>query len=243
MKRASRFLGAIVGGIALAASNSAQASIVYEFGVMPTMSSDETPASNLLATLTFTGLDSGGSIDDLLQVVVQNQSAYDIENIYLASNAELSSASIFTASITVGGGDGQLTDQSLLGYSVVDCSGPGQPCSAGGFGTFGLVLDGRNRIDAEIRDGNTGTFVIDLGTNIGDVAAIEAAFFPQLSTIPPGEFQKFAAMKFKSGPDDDSAFAGVIPIPAAAWLLGSALGLLAILGFRNRSQVGPMQVA
>lgn len=111
------------------------------------------------------------------------------------------------------------------GFAIV--SGPGSllfdPLSTqpNGYGRFDVRLDlgtAADVPDLRVAPGALETWTIDLGVIATD------ADFAVFSSLPPGDQPAIAALKFVGGSlDDASAFGAVVPVPAAAWLLGSAL--------------------
>ena len=205
-------LSALLGMMMFTGLGQAQAALVYTFS---DLSSDATPASDLDATLTFsvTALGAIGGTTDLLTLTLDNQTT--------APNA----FSINEVYFNFNSGHG--------GFSLESGSGALNhgPTPADGFGDFDIKLDG-----FLLAAGGTSIWTIDLGlTGIVDLD------FNDLSSIPPGEHQAFAALKFVIGPDDpeapgseDSAFGAVVPVPAAVWLFGS--GLLGLVGMARRKK-------
>ena len=203
-------LSALLGMLLLAGLGQAQASTL----TFSDMSSDETLASVLDATLSFDvtagGADGG---DDLLTITLDNQTAspdaYTIDELYFN----------FTGDSSFVGFDSSNTGSGAFSNTVT---------GADGFGTFDMNITGFG-----LATGSTEVWEIDLGTT-----GFAMSDFDVLSTIPPGDNEAIAVLKFVQGPLDDSAFGagGVppseIPVPAAVWLFGS--GLLGLVGIARR---------
>jgi hypothetical protein len=203
-----KILTALLGMLFLVGLNQAQA-LTLNFS---DMSSDETDAALLDATLDFSitaNAADGGS--DLLTLTLDNQTtapnAYTIDDLFFNFTGD---SSLFSF------------DSSNSGSGALSAG----PITADGFGEFDSTIGGFG-----LASGGTEVWQIDLGAN-----GITMADFDVLSTIPPGEFRKTAALKFVQGPGDDSAFGGVstVPVPAAVWLFGS--GLLGLVGIARRKK-------
>jgi hypothetical protein len=215
-----------VGGL-----NQAQAlSVGFSFAT-----SDATDPSVLDATLDLTVSNIGGN--DILTVKITNDSDTD---------GALGEGDVPIDGFTIN----QIFFNTTLDTS--EWSGPTPSASmtfgesANGFGTFGVLLDG---LSVEPL-GGMGSWDIDLGVTGVD----EIADFDLWSTLPPGDIQAVAALKFVQGPCDpeildscveDSAFAipgtsdgeeppSSVPVPAAVWLFGS--GLLGLVGVARRKK-------
>jgi hypothetical protein len=187
----------------LVGAGSSRASVVLNFSQL---SSDETPASALKATATFTVSGSQLLID------INNQSAYDIAQLYFNTDTALTDLSFATAVNPQWSIDGTGTSQSL---------------GADGMGSFNYVIDfgsGADRLDP----GSTTQLVLDMtGTTT------EATIGSKLSVNPPGDRTALGVIKFESGPKGDSAFGGstssppppppVHEVPAPATLVFAAL--------------------
>jgi hypothetical protein len=189
----------------------ANAALVYVFS---DFSSDLTPASDLDATLTFSVTSTAAlSGNDLLTLTLDNQTTAP------------STFSINEIYFNFSGSHGGFTIES--GTGTLNHG----PTPADGFGNFDIKLDG-----FLLASGDTKMWEIDLG-----MTGVVDSDFRDLSSIPPGDTQTLAALKFVMGPEDpelpgtgieDSAFGAVVPVPAAVWLFGS--GLLGLAGVARR---------
>ena len=200
----NRLLHVLIGMLLFVGLNQAQAALVYTFS---DLSSDATPASDLDATLTFTVV-SGGSatFNDLLTLTLDNQTT--------APNA-------FNINEVYFNFTGDHSGFSLeSGIATLNHG----PTPADGFGDFDIKLDGFTLVS-----GGASVWTIDLG-----LTGVTESYFNDLSSIPPGDTQTLAALKFVQGPGDDSAFGAVVPVPAAVWLFGS--GLLGLIGVARRKK-------
>lgn len=164
------------------------------------LSSDETKAADLSATLMF-AVDGGE-----LALTVTNDTVpiegFDLDAIYFNSMNSVSEL---------------LLSPPLTGWSLL------RNQRADGFGIFDYaLLTDLGNDPAEIGPTESVTFVFEI-TGIGPFA--DTNFTTAFSAIPPGEHEAIAAGKFVNGPGDDSAFGAVIPEPGTALLLlfGSAI--------------------
>lgn len=197
-------MSALLGLILFTGLSQAQAALVYTFS---DLSSDATPASVLDAMLTFSVTSTGAiSGNDLLTLTLDNQTT--------APNAFSINEVYFNFT----------GDHSGFGIETGTTGLTHGPINADGFGNFDIKLDG-----FVLASGGTSVWTIDLG-----LTGITDSDFNDLSSIPPGNTQTFAALKFAQGPGDDSAFGAVVPVPAAVWLFGS--GLLGLIGIARRKQ-------
>ena len=175
------------------------------------VSSDETDPALLDATLEFTVVDAT-TVTLTVTNLTADPTAYTIDQIAFNTTDNITS-------ITLTEIDGVTsTDWLLASNTVMD-----------GFGVYDWsVTQDTGSITNNLQPGDsiTFTFTVD-GTDI-----LDTNFTTELSAIPPGDIQAYASVKFVQGPGDDSAYGAVVPIPAAAWLFGSAL--LGILGIGDR---------
>ena len=208
----NRILHALIGMLLFVGLSQAQAALVYTFS---DLSSDATPASVLDATLTFdvTALGAIGGTTDLLTLTLDNQTT--APNAFAINEAYFNFTGIY-AGFSLESGTGALHQG---------------PLAADGHGDFDIKLDG-----FLLATGDTMTWEIDLG-----LTGVSNSDFNDWSSIPPGDTQTLAALKFVQGPDDpetpgseDSAFGAVVPVPAAVWLFGS--GLLGLVGVARRKK-------
>ena len=173
-----------------------------------TMSSDETPADVLDASIHF-GVDVPTlTLTIRVDNLTTNPDAYYIPQIYFNAVTRLSPfASLPT------------------GWNLTSTE------SADGFGTFDyLVRTTNNNSDGGIQNGGPLTsFTLTIA---GTSPWSQSDFDDEWSVPPPPERLALVAMKFVRGPGDDSAF-GAIPEPATVALLG--LGSLALLRRRKNS--------
>jgi len=178
--------------------------------VLSQFSSDETPASVLDATLVFqiTGA------NELTLSVTNDTSAPDaylLDEVFFNATSNVTSLSLVSATSST---DGLVTADWKLGTSN----------HAAGFGRFDFsLLPSRGNADNEIDPGETVSFVFDI-SGTGPFAMTD--FTTELSTIPPGNTPSLAAVKFVSGPGDDSGYGAVVPEPLTVFQLG--LGLAGI---------------
>jgi hypothetical protein len=179
------------------------------------VSSNETPASALSATLEF------GVVDDTLTLTVTNSSAYQINELYF--NAQSNVTGLELTGVT--GGD-PLAEWSL-GASV----------HANGFGTFDFaILNDARPGNFGIDPGGSAEFTM----TISGTGTYESRDFRDWSMIPPGHTVTLAAAKFVSGPGGDSAHGGVIPEPDARLVFTAGLLIVAwqIRGRRAKPLAG-----
>ena len=185
----------------------AEASTILQFS---DFSSDETLPGDLTARVTFevTGTQ--------LQITIDNQSDYQIAQLYFNTHTELTGLDFSTS---------PNPDWTISG------SGEFQDEKVGGFGSFNWLIDfgsGDSRLEA----GDTTNLILDMAGD--DFSSIESSISNTLSTIPPGDIRVYAAIKFEAGPEDDSAFGAVVPLPGTCLLLASGLlGLVAIKRRKN----------
>lgn len=190
--------------------------------VLSQLSSDETPASVLAATLDFQI--SGAS---QLTLRVSNDTAdpsdpipspaYQLREIFFNASAGVASLTLVSATSSA---DGLVTADWKL------ASG-----HAGGFGRFDFqLLNAKGNSKNEIAPGETVSFVFSIA---GAGPFDTSHFISELSTIPPGEFPAHAAVKFVSGPRGDSAYGAVVPEPLSVFQLG--MGLAGLSWLRRRS--------
>jgi hypothetical protein len=174
------------------------------------MSSDNTPAGVLDATLTFTDLGGG-----VLQVDVTNDtvlgSGYDINEIHF----NLDGATV--TSIT----------SPLSGWAL---STGGPPVD--GFGTLEFhLIDGVGPNPAQITEGETQTFLLAYtGTLAAGILEANAS-----GKMIAGKFVEGPAANDPDETVEDSAFGAsgsgaIVPEPAAAWLLGLGIAGLLLSG-------------
>ena len=201
----NRILHALFGMLLFVGLSQAQAALVYTFS---DLSSDATPASVLDATLTFS-VTAGGAIsgNDLLMLTLDNQTT--------APDAYYINEVYFNFTGNHGGFSLESGGTTTLNHG---------PTPADGFGNFDIKLDG-----FLLASGDTSIWTIDLG-----LTGVTDSDFYDWSSIPTGDTQTLAALKFVQGPGDDSAFGAVVPVPAAVWLFGS--GLLGLIGVARRKK-------
>ncbi len=184
--------------------------------VLSQLSSDETPASVLAATLDFQI--SGAS---QLTLRVSNDTAapdaYQLREIFFNARASVASLTLVSATSSADG---------LVSADWKLASG-----HAGGFGRFDFqLLNAKGNSKNEIAPGETVSFVFSIA---GAGPFDTSHFTSELSTIPPGEFPAHAAVKFVSGPRGDSAYGAVVPEPLTVFQLG--MGLAGLSWLRRRS--------
>ncbi len=188
--------------------------VVYEFDYDFSDVSDPDSASPIGAspwlTATFDDGGTAGSVTLTLEFGADNGSA-TVNDVYFNLDPLLSA--------------GDLTFSYVSGeLATVDTSGS----TADGAGEFDFFLDyfpppGGDTFSA----GETSVYTIT-------GAGLDAFSFSFLSENPETTGAKFAAAQILSTGDGlQSAWVGIVPIPAAAWLFGSALGLLG--WFKRRS--------
>jgi hypothetical protein len=166
------------------------------------MSSDETSAADLSATLTF-----NVSAETLTLLVTNETDAatgFDISEVYFNAALDVTGLSLIP---------------EVPGWTLLENQ------RADGFGTFdfGLLSDLGND-PAEIGP----TESLEFNFEITGMSPFDDVYFTtKFSSIPPGEHPALAAAKFVSGPGDDSAFGAVIPEPATLLLMLLGSGLIA----------------
>ena len=98
---------------------------------------------------------------------------------------------------------------------------------ANGFGRFDFALESARGHDPnEVVPQSSQVFVFDI---IGSGSFEDTDFTSAFSTIPPGNMSSIAAVKFVSGPHDDSAYGAVVPEPATLLLMLSGATMLLFL--------------
>ena len=207
----NRILHALIGMLLFVGLSQVQAALVYTFS---DLSSDATPASDLDATLTFNVTSLGAtSGSDLLTLTLDNQTT--APNTFSINEVYFNFTGIHSG-FSIDSGTGTLNQG---------------PIPANGFGDFDIKLDG-----FLLASGGTSVWTIDLG-----LTGVSNSDFNDWSSIPPGDLQTLAALKFVKGSDDpeapgseDSAFGAVVPVPAAVWLFGS--GFLGLAGVARRKK-------
>ncbi|MGH7342412.1 MAG: PEP-CTERM sorting domain-containing protein [Candidatus Rokuibacteriota bacterium] len=183
--------------------------------VVSQLSSDETPASLLTATLDFQIIGANE-----LTLRVRNDTAtpdaYLLSEIFFNASVDVTSLTLVSATSSA---DGLVSDEWKL------ASG-----HAGGFGRFDFqLLNAKGNSKNEIAPGESVDFVFTIG-GIGPFDPSD--FTSELSTIPPGEFPSLAAVKFVSGSGDDSAYGAMVPEPLTILQLG--MGLAGLSWLRRR---------
>ncbi|MEE9607670.1 MAG: PEP-CTERM sorting domain-containing protein, partial [Myxococcota bacterium] len=168
------------------------------------MSSDETSASDLsaLVDIAVSGTE--------LTIVLENQSQYAITDFYFNASGSVSVLSLSSIEIAS-------IDQTAAWSAEVNLTATG--FGADGFGAYDVHVFNTDNLSAttQIEIAQTGTFKFTVNSGL------DMLDFVELSTIPPGEFQKLFSAKFQAGPGDDSAFGGsasVVPEPTAPLLFG-----------------------
>lgn len=192
--------------------------------VLSQLSSDETPAELLDAALVF---QISGANE--LTLRVRNQTAapdaYQLREIFFNAGSDVASLALVSATSSV---DGVVTGDWKLDLSV----------RADGFGVFGFgLLGARGNSRNEIAPAESVDFVFSFDPGPVDMSD----FGSELSRIPPGTTPALAAVKFVSGPGDDSAFGAVVPEPLTVLQVALGLGGLSWASRRRRaaSPAGP----
>ena len=203
MKKVFIFLGALLTAVVLFPLATVNATQILEFS---DYSSDETPVEQLTASVEFTV-----SWPQLL-IDLNNTSDFSIAQLYFNSDSDLT---------------GLAFNGTVDSAWSISGSGASQNQNANGFGNYNWLIDFGSG-DSRLSSGVTSLILLDMTgtTNEGTISS-------KLSTIPPGHTQAFAAMKFESGPGDDSAYGASIPDPVAVFLLGSA-SLIGFAGARRK---------
>lgn len=186
--------------VSLAGLDSAQAGSILR---LSELSSDETPAGNLLAELEFSV--TGSTLLLTVTNETSGQAGYDIDAIYFNGLPHIDGLTLNG----VAGSTGWVIalNERADGFGVFD---------------FALLTDSGND-PAEIPPGESLDFQFSIE---GTGPFRNSDFTSQFSTIPPGSRPSLAAIKFKNGPGDDSAFGStVIPEPTTLVLLLSGLAV------------------
>jgi len=187
------------------------------------VSSDATPAGDLLGTITFDVL-----VGDVLSLTLENQTvapdAFNINGVWWNGDGGVTSLSLTSATHSANG-------DVLAAWSPIELG-----TSANGFGAFDFALtDG-------VGAGNPN--IIQPGQSIVFLMAITGSCTTTSCTTSNFILENaegyLAASKFVNGPDDpespgfeDSAFGAIIPEPSTVLLLATGLSLLAA-GRRRR---------
>jgi hypothetical protein len=180
------------------------------------VSSDETPADQLDATLEFVVTDS--TLTLTVTNLTEDPAAFTIDQI--AFNSELDLVLVLD----------EPTDWTLSTDESMD-----------GFGTFDFAVTS-DAVTYNIASGDSLDFVFTIYDTDGETLLTDVSdtnFTTALSTLPTGDIEALASVKFVQCvgtdcvEDDDSAYgAAVVPLPAAVWLFGSAL--LGLVGVARR---------
>ena len=181
------------------------------------VSSDATPAGDLLGTITFDVL-----VGDVLSLTLENQTvapdAFNINGVWWNGDGGVTSLSVTSATHSANG-------DVLAAWSPIELG-----TSADGFGAFDFALtDG-------VGAGNPN--IIQPGQSIVFLMAITGSCTTTSCTTSNFILENaegyLAASKFVNGPDDpespgfeDSAFGAIIPEPSTVLLLATGLSLLA----------------
>jgi hypothetical protein len=179
-------------------------------------SSDETPASLFDAQLE---LDVIGSV---LRVTITNQTTgligYNINEVYFNASDDVLGLTLVSASGSI---DGNNLGAWTLSTGML----------ADGFGTFDFaLLDGVNGNASTIFPSEVQTMNLTISCAVNAICDM-SDFGNELTS--DGNPDALAAMKFISGPGDDSGFGATVPEPTVAALFG--FGLLGLLAARRRA--------
>ena len=205
MKKVFIFLGALT-ALALFPLATVNATQILEFS---DYSSDETPVSELTAVVEFTVSGTQLLLD------INNTSDFLIAGIYFNSDSGLT---------------GLAFDGTVDSAWSISGTGASQNQNGNGFGNYNWLIDFGSG-DSRLSSGVT-SLILDMTLDMTGTTN-EGTISSKLSRIPPGHTQAFAAMKFESGPGDDSAYGASIPDPVAVFLLGSAC-LIGFAGARRK---------
>ncbi len=172
------------------------------------LSSDETSADLLDATYIFDVVGSSllfTASNDTPQV-----GGYDLTAIYFNARSNVTDLAL---------------DPVVPGWTLLTGE------SADGFGVFDFALISVSGNDEmEIQPGESLAFTFDI---TGTAPFLDTDFTTEFSSIPPGEHPALAAVKFMSGPGDDSAF-GAVVVPEPATLLLGLIGAGVVSHTRRR---------
>ena len=180
--------------------------------VLSDESTDSTPADVLDATVVFDVI--GGNT---LELSVTNDTTapddFNINEVFWNASSSVSSLTLTSATHSSAG-------DVFSAWTPVET--PSVP--TGGFGVFDFALTGNV--------GETDPSLIQPGEDVVFLMTITGSCAATLSCTSSDFFAGssegyLVAAKFVNGPRDDSAFgATLVPVPPAAWLFASALGLL-----------------
>ena len=197
-------LRAVVPAVILLIGSGVQAATL----TLSDLSSDSTPASVLDATMDFSV--AGTQLTLIVTNTTSAPNEFRITEVAFNGAANVAGLSLVSATSNT---DGDVTGGWSLNNNV----------GMDGFGKFDFqLIDGTGADPDQIASGENVTFVL----NIAGTGPFADTDFIRLSSTPPGSTEALASIKFTGGPGDDSAFGAVVPVPAAAWLFGSALGLM-----------------
>ena len=212
MVLSARFVLSLLALLLLVAPASGSTLVLSQF------SSDQTPASVLDATLVFE-ISGAGELTLSVTNDTAAPDAYLLDQVFFNASSNVAGLTLLSATSSV---DGLVTADWRLATSK----------HAGGFGTFDFaLLPAMGSSDNEIDPGETVRFVFAI-TGTGPFAM--ADFTTRLSEIPPGNTPSLAAVKFVSGPGDDSAYGAVVPEPLTLFEFGLGLVGLSWLTRRQR---------